>query len=78
MNTTVIDHLSRVEDFSGPRVRKAFRLGSPVRRFRNLIELSDWDERVIRHAREIDVFCWMLALGAALLLIPVSFLVMKG
>jgi len=78
MNTTVIDHLSRVEDFSGPCVRKTSRLGSPIRRFRNIIELSDWDELAIRHAREIDVFCWMLAGGTAALLLPICFLVLKG
>ena len=78
MNTTVIDHLSGAEDFRGLRVRKASRRVSPIRRFRNFIELSDWDEAILRHGREIDAFCWMLAVGTAILLIPVSLLVMKG
>lgn len=78
MNTTVIDHLSGAEDIRGLRVRKASRRVSPIRRFRNFIELSDWDEAILRHGREIDAFCWMLAVGTAILLIPVSFLVMKG
>jgi hypothetical protein len=78
MNTTVIDHGCGAEDFRGLRVRKASRRVSPIRRFRNFIELSDWDETVIRHGGEIDIFCWLLAGGTAILLIPVSFLVMKG
>ncbi len=78
MNTTVIDHGSGAEDFSGLRVRTASRRVSPIRRFRNFIELGDWDEAIIRHGREIDVFCWMLAGGTAALLLPVCFLVMKG
>lgn len=78
MNTKVIDHLSGAEDFKGLRVRTASRRVSPFRRFRNFIELSDWDEAILRHGREIDAFCWMLAVGTAILLIPVSFLVMKG
>ncbi len=78
MNTTVIDHAESTRDFRKIRVRTASRSISPLRRFRNLVELSDWDEAVLRHGREIDAFCWMLAVGSALLLIPVSFLVMKG
>ncbi len=78
MNTRVIDRLEGVEGFSGLRVRKAPGRVSLIRRFRNLIELGDWDESIIRHGREIDVFCWLLAGGTAALLIPVTFLVMKG
>lgn len=78
MNTTVIDHLSGAEDFSGLRVTTASRRVSPVRSFRNRIELSDWDEAILRHGREIDAFCWMLAGGTAALLLPICFLVMKG
>ena len=44
----------------------------------DIVELSDWDEAILRHGREIDAFCWMLAVGSALLLVPVSLLVMKG
>lgn len=78
MNTTAIDHSGTAQDFGKVRVRTAQRRVSPLRRFRNLVELSDWDEAVLRRGGEIDAFCWMLAIGAALLLIPVSFLVMKG
>lgn len=78
MNTTVIDHAGSARDLRQIRVRTASRRVSPLRRFRNLVELGDWDEAVLRHGREIDAFCWMLAVGSALLLIPVSFLVMKG
>lgn len=78
MNTTAMDHSGTAQDFVKIRVRTAFRRISPLRRFRNLVELSDWDEAVLRHGREIDAFCWMLAVGSALLLIPVSFLVMKS
>ncbi len=78
MNTRVIDHLNGVEGFSGLRVRKASSRLSPIRRFRNLIELGDWDESVVRHGREIDIFCWLLSGGTAALLIPVGFLVLKG
>jgi hypothetical protein len=77
MNTRVIDHVSGAGDFNGLRVRTASRL-SPIRRFRNLIELGDWDETILQHGREIDVFCWLLAGGTAALLLPVCFLVMKG
>ena len=78
MNTTVIDPLSGAEDFSGLRVTTASHRVSPIRRFRNLIELSDWDEAILRHSKEIDAFCWLLAGGTAALLLPVCFLVMKG
>ena len=72
MNTTVIDHLSGAEDFSGLRVTTASRRVSPIRRFRDLIELSDWDEAILGHSKEIDAFCWLLAGGTAALLLPVS------
>ena len=78
MNTTVIDHEGRARDLGMIPVRTASRRVSPLRRFRNLVELSDWDEAILRHGREIDAFCWMLAVGSALLLVPVSLLVMKG
>jgi hypothetical protein len=78
MNTTAIDQSGTTQDFGKIRVRTASRSISPLRRFRNLVELSDWDDAVLRHGCEIDAFCWMLAVGSALLLIPVSFLVMKG
>ncbi|HET6490166.1 MAG TPA: hypothetical protein VFG28_10415 [Syntrophales bacterium] len=78
MNTQVIDHVNGAEDFRGLRVKAASRRLSPIRRFRNLIELGDWDETILQHGREIDVFCWLLAGGAAALLLPVCFLVLKG
>jgi hypothetical protein len=78
MNTTVIDRAASTGEVRRLRIRSASRRVSPIRRFRNFIELSDWDEDILRHGREIDAFCWMLAVGSALLLIPVSFLVMKG
>lgn len=78
MNTTVIDHAESTRAFRKIRVRTAPHRVSPLRRFRNLVELSDWDEAILRHGREIDAFCWMLAIGTAALMIPVSFLVMKG
>ena len=78
MNSRVIDHLEGLEGFSRLRVRAVSRMLSPIHRFRNFIELSDWDEAVIRRGREIDIFCWMLAGGTAALLLPVGFLVLKG
>ena len=78
MNTNVIDHRTIAEDFGRLHVRKASRRVSPIRRFRNLIELSDWDESILRHGSQIDAFCWMLAIGTAALLLPVSFLLLKG
>jgi hypothetical protein len=78
MNTKVIDHVSGAEDFRGLRIKTALRRVSPIRRLRNFIEMSDWDELVIGHAREIDAFCWMLAGGTAALLLPIGFLIMKG
>ena len=78
MNTRVIDQLEGLEGISRLRIRAASRMVSPIRRFRNFIELSDWDEDILRHSREIDAFCWMLAGGTAALLLPVGFLVMKG
>ncbi|NPV04596.1 MAG: hypothetical protein HPY67_07680 [Syntrophaceae bacterium] len=77
MNTTVIDQPGSTADIRRLRVRSGPRRVSPIRRFRNFIELSDWDEDILRHSREIDAFCWMLAVGTAALLIPVSFLVTK-
>lgn len=78
MNTTVIDQAGRARHLREIRVGKASRRISPLRRFRNLVEISDWDEEILRHGREIDAFCWMLAIGAAALMVPVCFLVMKG
>jgi hypothetical protein len=78
MNTTVIDHLGGLKRTDRLRIRTASRMVSPIRRFRNLIELGDWDERVLLHSREIDAFCWLLAGGTAALLLPVGFLVLKG
>ncbi|MCU0553444.1 MAG: hypothetical protein MUE57_10720 [Syntrophales bacterium] len=78
MNTTVIDHAESTRDFRRIHVRTAPRRVSSLRRLRNLVELSDWDEAILRHGREIDAFCWMLAIGTAALMIPVSFLVMKS
>ena len=78
MNTTVIDHAGGVAEAGTLRFTSASRRVSPLRRFRNFIELSDWDEDILRHSREIDAFCWMLAVGTAALLIPLSFLAMKG
>jgi hypothetical protein len=78
MNTTVIDHLEGLEGTGRLRIRAASRRVSPIRRFKNMVELSDWDEAILRHGREIDLFCWMLAGGTAALLLPVCFLVLKG
>jgi len=78
MNTAVIDHAGRARGLRQTRIGAASGRMAPLRRFRHLVELSDWDEDILRHSREIDAFCWMLAVGAAVLLIPVSFLVMKG
>lgn len=78
MNTTVIDHLEGLEGTGSLRIRAASWRVSPIRRFKNMVELSDWDETILRHGREIDLFCWMLAGGTAALLLPVCFLVLKG
>jgi hypothetical protein len=78
MNTQAIDHLEGVKDFSRLRLETASRRFSPIRHFKDLIELGDWDERILQCRREIDVFCWILAGGTAALLLPVCFLVMKG
>jgi hypothetical protein len=51
---------------------------SPIRRFKNMVELSDWEDRILQKEQEIDAFCWMLAGGTAALLLPVGFLVLKG
>ncbi len=78
MNTRVIDHQEDVKDIIGLRIRKTPCRNSLIRRFRNYIELSEWEERFLQHGREIDVFCWMLAAGTTVLLLPVCFLVMKS
>jgi hypothetical protein len=78
MNTTVIDHLEGLEGFSRLRIRAASRKLSPIRRFKNMVELSDWENKILQREQEIDAFCWLLAGGTAALLLPVGFLVMKG
>jgi hypothetical protein len=78
MNTRVIDHLEGLEGFSRFRVRAASRRVSPIRRFKNMVELSDWEDRILQREQEIDAFCWLVAGGTAALLLPVSFLVLKG
>ena len=75
MNTTVIDHLSGAEDFSGLRVTTASHRVSPIRRFKNMVELSDWEDRILQREQEIDAFCWLLAGGTAALLLPVLSLI---
>ena len=77
MNTTVIRHAGDIGTFRGLRVKPESRRISPIRRFRIFIELSDWDESAIRHGREIDAFCWLIAGGTAALLMPVCFLVLR-
>lgn len=47
MNTTVIDRARGVGKVRKSSVRSASRRGSLVRRFRNFIELSDWDEDLL-------------------------------
>jgi hypothetical protein len=77
MNTRAIHHPAVAAEFDGLRLRTSLRRVSLVRRFRNLVELSDWDEKILMHSREIDAFCWMLAGGTAALLLPMGFLVMR-
>jgi len=67
-----------MEGFSRLRVRAASRRVSPIRRLKNMVELSDWENRILQWEQEIDAFCWLLAGGTAALLLPVCFLVMKG
>ena len=78
MNTKVIDHREGLEGFSRLRIRAASRMLSPIRRFRNMVELSDWEDRILQREQEIDAFCWLLAGGTAALLLPICFLVLKG
>ena len=63
MNTRVIDHLEGLEGFSRLRIRAASRMLSPIRRFKNMVELSDWEDRILQREQEIDAFCWMLSPG---------------
>lgn len=78
MNTTVIDHAGRARGLGQTRIGTVSGRMAPLHRFRDYIELSEWDDNILQHSREIDAFCWMLAVGTAALLIPLSFLVMKG
>ena len=78
MNTRVIDRLEGLEGTGKLRIKTASHKVSPIRRFKNMVELSDWEDRIIKREQEIDVFCWMLAGGTAALLLPICFLVMKG
>ena len=48
MNTRVIDHLEGLEGFSRLSIRTASRMVSPIRRFKNMVELSDWEDRILQ------------------------------
>jgi len=48
MNTKVIASSGRSGGFSRPRIRAASRMVSPIRRFKNMIELSDWEDRILQ------------------------------
>jgi hypothetical protein len=78
MNTRVIDHTEGMKDFSGLRIKEASGRISPIRHFKNLVEQGDWEDAILQHQQEIDIFCWILAAGTAALLLPVCFLVMRG
>jgi hypothetical protein len=78
MNTRVIDHTEGMKDFSGLRLKAASVRISPIRHFKDLIELGDWEDVILEHQREIDIFCWILAAGTAALLLPVCFLVLRA
>ena len=78
MNTKVIDHREGLEGFSRLSIPRASRMVSPIRRFKNMVELSDWEDRILQRQQEIDAFCWLLAGGTAALLLPICFLVLKG
>ena len=51
---------------------------SQIRRFKNMVKLSDWEDRILRREQEIDAFCSILASRTAALLPPICFLVMKS
>lgn len=45
-----------------------------IRRFRrwakHLIEESDWDDRILKMEKRIDVICWAALLAAAICILP--------
>ncbi len=41
-----------------------------IRRFRRWIEESDWDDRILKMEKRIDVICWAALLAAAICILP--------
>ncbi len=41
-----------------------------IRRFRRWIEESDWDDRILKMEKRIDVVCWAALLALAICILP--------
>jgi hypothetical protein len=50
---------------------KMFRPAKPIRKFRRFIECSDWDERMLKFEKHINVLSYGIIVAAAVFFIPV-------
>jgi hypothetical protein len=50
---------------------KIFRPIKPIREFRRFIECSDWDERMLKYEKYINLFSGGIIVAAAVFFIPV-------
>jgi hypothetical protein len=50
---------------------KIFQPVKPIREFRRFIECSDWDERLLKYEKHINLLSWGIILASAIFFIPI-------
>jgi hypothetical protein len=50
---------------------KIFRTMTPIKRFEQFIEESDWDERLLGYEKHINRFSWGIIIASVIFLTPI-------